>query len=82
MASDTLGYGLTKHAGQLTLQLVAQDTPAEKMQVIGYHPGAIFTDAARAHGWTEDSFAWDHGTSSTPEFSSVLFYYFHFITDL
>ncbi|KAI3342070.1 putative short-chain dehydrogenase [Ustulina deusta] len=60
MASDTLGYGLTKHAGQLTLQLVAQDTPAEKMQVISYHPGAIFTDAARAHGWTEDSFAWDH----------------------
>ncbi|KAI3332200.1 NAD(P)-binding protein [Xylariaceae sp. AK1471] len=53
-------YGLTKHAGQLTLQLIAQDTPPEKMQVVSFHPGAIFTDAAKGSGWTEDSIPWDH----------------------
>ncbi|RYC60092.1 hypothetical protein CHU98_g6132, partial [Xylaria longipes] len=55
-----LAYGLTKHAGQLTMQLIAKDTPPEKMQIVSYHPGAIFTDAAKASGWTEDTIAWDH----------------------
>ncbi|KAI0458786.1 hypothetical protein F5B21DRAFT_459427 [Xylaria acuta] len=55
-----IGYGLTKHAGQLTLQLIAQDTPPEKMQIIGYHPGAILSDSARGHGWKEADLAWDH----------------------
>ncbi|KAI0408956.1 putative short-chain dehydrogenase [Xylaria palmicola] len=53
------GYGLTKNAGQLALQLVAQDTPAEAMQVVSYHPGAVLTDSARGAGWTEDALAWD-----------------------
>ncbi|KAI0431014.1 putative short-chain dehydrogenase [Xylaria sp. FL1042] len=60
ITANALGYGLTKHAGQLTMQLIAQDTPPEKMQVIGYHPGAIYTDAAKASGWTEDGLPWDH----------------------
>ncbi|TGJ79123.1 hypothetical protein E0Z10_g9649 [Xylaria hypoxylon] len=60
ITSNALGYGLTKHAGQLTLQLIAQDTPPEKMQVVSYHPGAIFTDAAKSSGWTEDALPWDH----------------------
>ncbi|KAI0537990.1 putative short-chain dehydrogenase [Xylaria digitata] len=60
IASDSLAYGLTKNAGQLTLQLVAQDTPPEKMQVVSYHPGAIFSESAKASGWTEDALPWDH----------------------
>ncbi|KAI1108876.1 NAD(P)-binding protein [Nemania sp. NC0429] len=55
-----LSYGLTKHAGQLTLQLIAQDTPPETMQIVSFHPGAIFTEAAQATGWTEDSAPWDN----------------------
>ncbi|KAI0489813.1 putative short-chain dehydrogenase [Xylaria cf. heliscus] len=55
-----LGYGLSKHAGQLMLQLIAQDTPAEKMQIVSYHPGAIYSDAAKASGWKEDDLAWDN----------------------
>ena len=53
------------------LQLIAMDSPPEKMQIISYHPGAIFTDAAKSVGWKEDSFAWDHGTSPTPSFSCM-----------
>ncbi|KAI1744080.1 putative short-chain dehydrogenase [Xylaria scruposa] len=60
LASHHLGYGLTKNAGQLTLQLIAQDTSPDKMQIIGYHPGAIFSEAARGMGWKEDDIAWDN----------------------
>ncbi|KAI0553296.1 putative short-chain dehydrogenase [Xylaria curta] len=60
LASHHLGYGLTKNAGQLTLQLIAQDTSADKMQIIGYHPGAILSDAARGMGWKEDDLEWDN----------------------
>ncbi|KAJ8124318.1 hypothetical protein O1611_g9324 [Lasiodiplodia mahajangana] len=59
-ASDYLGYGLTKHSGQLLLQLIAQDTPPEKMQIVSYHPGAIYTESAKASGWAEDALPWDH----------------------
>ncbi|KAI1306932.1 putative short-chain dehydrogenase [Xylaria venustula] len=59
ITSNALGYGLTKHTGQLAMQLVAQDTPPEKMQIISYHPGAIFTDAAKASGWTKEALPWD-----------------------
>ncbi|KAI1430306.1 putative short-chain dehydrogenase [Xylaria sp. FL1777] len=60
IASDSLGYGLTKHASHLTMQLIAQETPPEKMQVISYHPGAVFTEAAAAAGWTEETLDWDN----------------------
>jgi hypothetical protein len=62
MGENYLGYGLTKHACQLTLQLIAQDTPPEKMQIVSFHPGAIFTEAAEDYGWTKDSLPWDNGT--------------------
>ncbi|KAI0206401.1 putative short-chain dehydrogenase [Astrocystis sublimbata] len=52
-------YGMTKHAGQLTLQLIAQDVPPEKMQIMSYHPGALFTEGTKAHGYTKDSFPFD-----------------------
>ncbi|KAK5628449.1 hypothetical protein RRF57_004164 [Xylaria bambusicola] len=57
---DALGYGLTKNSGQLMLQLIAMDNPPEKMQIISYHPGAIFTEAAKTSGWKEQDLPWDH----------------------
>ncbi|KAI0205875.1 short-chain dehydrogenase [Astrocystis sublimbata] len=54
------GYGLTKHSVQLGLQLIAQDTPSEELQIISYHPGAIFTENAQGKGYTEDMIPWDH----------------------
>ncbi|KAI0542552.1 short chain dehydrogenase [Xylaria digitata] len=60
------GYALTKHSFQLGLQLIAQDTPPEEIQIISYNPGAIFTENAQEKGYTENSVPWDH------EFSSYL----------
>ncbi|KAI1146970.1 NAD(P)-binding protein [Nemania diffusa] len=60
LGQEYLSYGLTKHAGQLTLQLIAQDTLPNDMQIVSFHPGAIFTAAAKGSGWTEDSLPWDH----------------------
>ncbi|XXG98351.1 hypothetical protein Hte_004674 [Hypoxylon texense] len=52
------GYGLTKNAGALALQVVAQDVPAGRMQIVNYHPGAIFTESAERNGFTKDSIPW------------------------
>lgn len=60
------GYGLTKNAGALALQVVAQDVPASKMQVVNYHPGGIFTESARRNGFTEDSIPWDDRQFPSP----------------
>lgn len=56
-------YSMTKHAGALTLQLVAYDIPPEDMQVIIFHPGAIFTEAVESQGFTKDSLPWEDGMS-------------------
>ncbi|KAI1352013.1 short-chain dehydrogenase [Xylaria sp. FL0043] len=53
------GYALTKHSLQLGLQLMSQDTPPEEIQIISFHPGAIFNENARDKGYTEDSLPWD-----------------------
>ncbi|KAI0889124.1 NAD(P)-binding protein [Annulohypoxylon maeteangense] len=52
-------YGLTKNAGAAALQMVAADVAPEKMQIINFHPGAIFTDAAKDAGYTEQTIRWD-----------------------
>ncbi|KAI1470260.1 NAD(P)-binding protein [Daldinia caldariorum] len=53
-------YGLSKHAGALTLQFMAMyEIAAEDMQVVIYHPGAIFTEACVNAGFTEDSQPWE-----------------------
>ncbi|KAI0970681.1 short-chain dehydrogenase [Xylaria arbuscula] len=54
------GYALTKHSVQLGLQLIAQDTPADEIQIISFNPGAIFTEQAQKKGYTETSLPWDH----------------------
>ncbi|KAF6815317.1 D-erythrulose reductase [Colletotrichum sojae] len=37
-------YSLTKNSGTLLLQQIAKDTPPEKMQVVSFHPGTVYTD--------------------------------------
>ncbi|KAI1334016.1 NAD(P)-binding protein [Xylariaceae sp. FL0016] len=48
------GYGLTKNTGALALQVIAQDTSPGSMQIVNFHPGLIFTEAARGHGFKEN----------------------------
>ncbi|ETS87530.1 hypothetical protein PFICI_01358 [Pestalotiopsis fici W106-1] len=48
-------YGLTKNAGSLAMQLIAREADPEQMQIVSYHPGAVFTDAAKRAGAKEDT---------------------------
>ncbi|KAF7524263.1 hypothetical protein G7054_g11475 [Neopestalotiopsis clavispora] len=54
-------YGLTKNAGALAMQLIAREVSPEEMQIVSFHPGAIFTDAAKRQGAREDMFNWIDG---------------------
>lgn len=49
-------YSLTKMAGTLFFQLLAQDVPPEKVQVISFHPGMIYGDGWKAIGLGPDLF--------------------------
>lgn len=64
MAPDRPTYGLTKNAGTLLLQQIAKDTSPDEMQVVSYHPGGIFTEAAYASGLSENgTIKWENGES-------------------
>ncbi len=43
-------YTLTKMAGTLLFQVLAQNTPPEKVQIISFHPGLIYGEAWKAMG--------------------------------
>ena len=43
-------YTLSKFAGTLYFQMLALDQPREKLQVISYHPGAIYNETWKELG--------------------------------
>ncbi|KAF1967929.1 short chain dehydrogenase, partial [Bimuria novae-zelandiae CBS 107.79] len=59
ITAEKPAYGLTKNAASLAMQLIAQDTPAEKMHVVNFNPGGVFTQATRKEGWKEDAYAFN-----------------------
>ncbi|KAL4907239.1 hypothetical protein BDW74DRAFT_148778 [Aspergillus multicolor] len=59
MAPTNLNYGASKNAAALLFQLMTREVPVEQMQTISYHPGAVLTEKARAHGYTEETLPWD-----------------------
>lgn len=60
-------YGLTKNSGTLLVQQIAKDVKPESMQIISFHPGEVFTEAARKQGFSEDIIEWYDGkTISVP----------------
>jgi hypothetical protein len=60
MASVMPGYTLTKQAGQLVIQTLADAADPARLQVVSYHPGSIFSESAKNHGLTEESLPWDN----------------------
>ncbi|KAL2155759.1 hypothetical protein VTH82DRAFT_501 [Thermothelomyces myriococcoides] len=52
-------YALSKNAGTLLMQLIADDTDPEQMQVVSFHPGSILSDTVRSAGFDETSKDWD-----------------------
>ncbi|KAH6960124.1 hypothetical protein DER45DRAFT_627163 [Fusarium avenaceum] len=59
---DLSSYSLTKAAGTLLLQKLADESNPQQTQIISFHPGAIFTAQTRDKGMTEDSMHWDDVT--------------------
>ncbi|KAK6857947.1 hypothetical protein PG995_005646 [Apiospora arundinis] len=59
VASHMYAYGLSKNAGALALQLVAQDTKPEVMQVVTFNPGPVFTPGAAGTGVKEGDLAFN-----------------------
>ncbi|KAK9423157.1 putative Short-chain dehydrogenase [Seiridium unicorne] len=53
------GYTLTKTSGTLAFQLLADTTPADKVQIISLHPGFIWAPGWEAGGITKDMFPFD-----------------------
>ncbi|KAF2666299.1 NAD(P)-binding protein [Microthyrium microscopicum] len=49
-------YTLSKTAGTLLFQLIAQTEPSEKLQVISYHPGIIYGDEFEKMGLPAEIF--------------------------
>ncbi|KAK0719058.1 hypothetical protein B0T21DRAFT_351819 [Apiosordaria backusii] len=53
-------YGATKNAGQVLIQQIARDVDPEKLQIISFHPGAIYSEGAQTGGVTKDMIdVWD-----------------------
>ncbi|KAL6874501.1 hypothetical protein HDV57DRAFT_232590 [Trichoderma longibrachiatum] len=55
-------YCASKNAGTLLVQLFAQDVSPDDMQVLSYHPGAIWTDSVKKSGVPKEAYAWDDET--------------------
>jgi NAD(P)-dependent dehydrogenase (short-subunit alcohol dehydrogenase family) len=56
-------YAASKGSFTHLVQLLADEVGVEKCQIISVHPGRIFTDGAKAAGYTEDSIPWDSSKS-------------------
>ncbi|PIG83962.1 short-chain dehydrogenase [Aspergillus arachidicola] len=52
-------YGATKSAGTMLLQQIAKDVSADKLQIVSYHPGGVFTELAEQAGFKRDDPRWD-----------------------
>ena len=57
-------YGTSKLAATSLFQNMAGELPPEKVQIISFHPGAVFTEPVRKAGFDENTLPWDNGTSS------------------
>lgn len=59
IADHVPAYGLTKNAGALTLQQIANRSDPEKLQIINLHPGVIYNDAWKQGGISETVLPFD-----------------------
>jgi hypothetical protein len=41
-------YSLTKNSSTLAIQQIAKDIDSEEVQIVSFHPGAIYTSAAQS----------------------------------
>jgi NAD(P)-dependent dehydrogenase (short-subunit alcohol dehydrogenase family) len=63
-------YTLSKLAGTLVFQVVAQNVSPKELQIVSFHPGLIYNDAWKATGLPQELF--DGGKKSAPTKSHKL----------
>ncbi|KAM0491825.1 hypothetical protein ACHAP8_010329 [Fusarium lateritium] len=56
---DLSSYSLTKAAGTLLMQKLADETNPSGTQIVSFHPGAVLTAQARDKGMTKNMMNWD-----------------------
>lgn len=61
MDLDAGVYSASKNAFMALLHHIAIQTPVEKVQILSFHPGRIFTEAAERGGYNEKDYNWDDG---------------------
>ncbi len=54
--ADRPGYIWSKMAGTLLFQLIALNTPPEKIQIVTYNPGLVYGNGWKALGFSPDKF--------------------------
>jgi NAD(P)-dependent dehydrogenase (short-subunit alcohol dehydrogenase family) len=55
-------YAASKAALASLLQHLSEEFPADKIQIVNLHPGAILTESAKAAGVPENLLPWDKGS--------------------
>lgn len=65
------GYILSKTAGALYFQLLAQETPQERIQIVTMHPGLVYNDAWKAMDLPAEWFEDRETSSSLPSNSEL-----------
>ncbi|KAK8079308.1 NADP(+)-dependent dehydrogenase [Apiospora phragmitis] len=58
-AEKMLVYGLSKNAGALAMQLIAQDTKPEVMQIVTFNPGPVWTPGSSSIGIPKSAYDWN-----------------------
>ncbi|KAE8036852.1 hypothetical protein FH972_009485 [Carpinus fangiana] len=60
MIPEAMTYSSSKMAWATLMQMLASNTPAEEVQMISIHPGAILTQATVDAGYDVDAIDWDN----------------------
>jgi NAD(P)-dependent dehydrogenase (short-subunit alcohol dehydrogenase family) len=55
------GYGATKNAGTMMVQMIARGVSPDDMQVLSFHPGVVYTESVAKAGVPREAFNWDDG---------------------
>ena len=62
LAAERPEYALSKGAGTLAMQYVAQEVSPDRIQVVSFHPGIVYSGAWSSAGVAEDFIPFDDGT--------------------
>jgi NAD(P)-dependent dehydrogenase (short-subunit alcohol dehydrogenase family) len=72
LVTNVSPYVLSKSAGTLFVQLLANQVPQAELQVVTMHPGTIYGDAFEGVGITEDMIPFDKGEQRKAPIKNIM----------